>query len=124
MKLIRQLIFALFVGSFALAVSGCSAIGFGIGALADSESIKKMGVPGEQATPLQENSHIQIFLKNGKILEGKFLFQMEKKVGEEQVESIVWYDEANDRQVSTQAADIERVATIKNGNYLAPYRSS
>ncbi len=114
MKLIKQLVFAISLGSFALGGSGCSAIGFGIGAVSDSSKIIRLGMPDEQATRLQENNHIQIFLKNGLRHDGKFITRMTGKIADENVASIVWYDEATDRQIATPTADIEQVVTINS----------
>ncbi len=107
--------FALLIGQSMLLATGCSVLGFGIGAISDSsQSEQGFGIPAAKTTPLQvqENSYLQIFLKNGEQQEGKFTKLMKQKVGDENVESIVWFDEANNRQVSTQFADIERIVTI------------
>jgi hypothetical protein len=120
MKLIKQLMFALIIGQYMLSATGCSALGFGIGALSDSNKIHKLEIPSEELTLIPKNSRIQIFLKNGQQQEGEFLMHMEQKVGEEYVKSIVWYEKGSNRQVSTPVADIERIAAKqqRNGKWI------
>ena len=47
---------------------------------------------------------------------------LEEKVGDEDVETIVWYDMTTDLQVSTQVADIERIIAKpkqqRNGKWI------
>ncbi len=117
MNLVKQLIFVLFLGQYMLSATGCaSALGFGIGADKDSKKIKKFGVPAKQTAPLQvrENSHIQIFLKNGQRQDGEFVKLMKQKIGDEYIESIVWQEMANNQQISTQVAEIEQMITIED----------
>ena len=111
MKRIKQLIFALHLGLFVLVGSGCSAVGFGIGALSDSYKSENLEISSEQAPSLQRNSHIQILLKNGQQREGQFLLYIAKKIGDAHLENIVWLDKANNCQVSTQIAEIDRIVT-------------
>ena len=118
MKIIKKIMFALFLGSVAFAGTGCSAIGYGIGAAADSNGVKNFGVPPEQNSPLQihEYSRIQILLKNGQMRDGEFVMYMEEKVGEEYLTSIVWKDNENRQQVITPMTDIEQVITLKSAS--------
>ncbi len=109
MKLIKQLMFALIIGQYMLSATGCSVIGFGIGAISDSNNIKKMEISGEELTPIPKNSHIKIFLKNGQQQGGKFIMRLKQQVGDEHSESIIWYSEVTQQQVSTQVASIERI---------------
>ncbi len=120
MKQIKQLMFALIIGQTLLLATGCSVLGFGIGAIKDSkknEKIRKFGIPDEQAAakPVQENDHIQIFLKNGERLDGGFVKFVRQKIGDEIQESLVWHDMQTDQQVLTKATEIERIINIKNG---------
>ncbi len=70
----------------------------------------------EEAATIKGNSHIEIFLKDGQILQGRFLKQLEQQVGIETVQTIVWYDEANTRQVSTHVADIAGIVVKQKRN--------
>jgi len=116
MKLVKQLIFTLLVGSFALAVSGCSAIGFGIGALSDSNKIEKMEIPTEQVPRLPKNSYLQISLKDGQQLEGIFLKRLELKGGNDHSEAMLLFDKVNNRQIATPITDIERIEAKERRN--------
>ncbi len=122
MKMIKQLVFALFVGSFALVVSGCSVIGFGIGNASDSNNkISWQEFSGEELTQMPKNSEIQIFLKNGQVQKGRFIRLLEQQEGEETINSIVWNDLATYRQAATQITEIERVvikSTEGNNKWL------
>ena len=120
MRLIKLLIFSLFVGTFIFVSSGCSIYGFGIGALSDSNKIKDLEIPNEQASSISKNSHIQILLKNGYQLEGQFLLYLAQTIEAENVETIVWYDKVNNRQVSTELAEIDKILTSqqRNGKWL------
>ncbi len=117
MKQLRQIIFSLFVAQSMLSATGCSLTAFGIGAIKDSkkiETIKKYGVPNEQAarSSVQENKRIQLFLKNGDQKEGVFIKLMNQKVGDEIQHSILWHDMSTKQQVITQFIDIGQIITI------------
>ncbi len=120
MKLIKQLVFVLFVVQSMLSATGCSAVGFGIGALSDSNKIEKLEISSEDVSALPKSSHIQILLKNGQQQEGQFQLYIAQKVGDEYLGNIVWHDKANNRQVSTQIAEIDRIVTKqqRNGKWL------
>ncbi len=120
MKQIKQLLIPLLLGLLLVTGSGCSAIGFGIGALSDSNNIKDLEIPNEQARSISKNSHIQIRLKNGYQLEGQFLSYLEQTTEADYVATILWYDKANNRQVSTELAEIDKILTSqqRNGKWL------
>ena len=109
MKQLKQFVFVLFVVQSMLSATGCSAIGFGIGAASDSNKINRQEFSGEELTRIPKNSQIQIFLKNGLVQKGHFIRLVEQQVGEEFVNSIVWNNSATYRQESTQISAIERV---------------
>jgi hypothetical protein len=118
MKQLKQLLFVLFVVQSMFSATGCSILGFGIGAVKDAkkiEKIKKYGIPSEQSarSSVQENKRIQIFLKNGNRLDGKFIKLVNEKVDDEIQHSILWHDMSNNQQVTTQFIDIERIITIE-----------
>ncbi len=117
MKKLKQLIFATFLGLSLLPFTGCmTAIGFGVGALSDSDKPKKLEIPLEQVITISKNSQIQLFLKNGQEQEGIFLTNMAQTVGDEQVAFIVWYDKVNYHQIATKIADIERIVVKPKRN--------
>ena len=120
MKRIKQLILVLLLGLFMLGGSGCSAIGFGIGAYSDSNKSEILEISSEQAPTLPKSSHIQLLLKNGQQREGQFLLYIAQKIGDAHLENIVWLDKANNQQVSTQIAEIDRIVTKeqRNGKWL------
>jgi hypothetical protein len=117
MKQLKQLIFATFLGLSLLPFTGCmTAIGFGVGALSDSDKPKKLEIPLEQVFTISKNSKIQLLLKSGQELQGTFLTTTVQTVGDEQVASIVWYDDANYHQIATKIADIERIVVTPKRN--------
>lgn len=116
MKLIKQLMLALLVGLFVLAGSGCSLVGFGIGALSDSNEIERLEISSEQVPSLPKGSHIQIVLKNGQEQEGKFISYIAQKVDDQHLENIVLLDKVNNQQVIKQIAEIDRIITKQQRN--------
>jgi hypothetical protein len=116
MKQITWLVFALFVGLVVLGGSGCSAIGFGIGALSDSNNTKNLEISNEKLPTLTPNSLVRISLKNGQQMEGQFLLYMPQKAGEQYLENILWLDEASNKRVSTQISEIDRITVKQQQN--------
>jgi hypothetical protein len=116
MKLIKQLIFTLIIGTALLSLNGCSAIGFGIGAISDSNKIEKMEIPMEQIPLLPRNSNIHLALKDGQQLEGIFLNRMEQKVGDDNSATMLLFDKVNNRQIATHIGDIEHIEAMEKQN--------
>ncbi len=115
MKQTTWLVFALLVGLVVLGGSGCSAVGFGIGALSDSNNTKNLEISNEKLPTLAPNSLVRISLKNGQQMEGQFLSYMPQKAGEQFLGKIVCLNEASNKQVSTQISEIDRI-TVKQQN--------
>jgi hypothetical protein len=120
MMLIKQLIYSLIIGVPLLSITGCTAIGFGIGALSDSNKTRNYKIASEQPPYIPKNCRFQIFLKNGQRQDGEFVKLMKQEVGEEYVEAIVWYDKPSKRHVSTRISEIDRIVTKeqRNGKWL------
>jgi hypothetical protein len=63
---------ALLLSVIGLALTGCTLIGFGIGAVADA-SKKPVVVPGELVAAIEKGASVRIELKDGRRIKGKYL---------------------------------------------------
>lgn len=107
---------AILIGQYLLTASGCSIIGFAIGASSDSQYSVKMGIPPKptRIEPLQKGEHIQIFLKDGNRQDGWFDSFYKEMVDEERRLSIVWTHIDSRQLDTTLVTDIERSIVIEN----------
>jgi len=63
---------ALLLSVVGLALTGCTLLGFGIGAVADA-SKKPVVVPGELVAAIEKGASVRIELKDGRRIKGKYL---------------------------------------------------
>ena len=111
MMLIKQLIYSFIIGIPLLSITGCTAIGFGIGALSDADKTKNHKIYTGILNDIPKNCRLQIFLKNGQQQEGKFVKLLKQNDGEEYVEALLWFDKPSNRHISTRISEIDKVVT-------------
>ncbi|MGH8004366.1 MAG: hypothetical protein ACRECJ_06555 [Limisphaerales bacterium] len=63
---------ALFAGFFLLRMAGCTLIGFGVGSIVDSTKPDRRPLPGWKMEALKPGTKIDLFLRDGTVLSGKY----------------------------------------------------
>lgn len=113
---IKQLIYPLIIGVSLLSLNGCTAIGFGIGALSDADKTMSHKIANKLPSNIPKNCRLQIFLKNGQCQDGEFVTLINQKEGGKYVEAILFYDKPSNRHVSARISEIDSIVTRSRGN--------
>ena len=102
-----------------LAATGCTLIGFGIGAVVDA-SKKPVVVPGKQAAAIEKGASVRIELKDGRHIKGKYLGLVPAEGSGPEGPNAILVDSGSGSAPPIPVADVAELRVSRKGSGSGP----